>query len=58
VRLHGCEPDMAAFADEAGCWIGLADRIGLTRELLEQSEADDRYRGLRWFKLTHTARPG
>lgn len=55
VLLHGCGQSAASFAEETG-WIALADRIGLTVVLPEQSNANHRQRCFHWFQPAHTAR--
>jgi poly(hydroxyalkanoate) depolymerase family esterase len=55
VLLHGCGQDAVGFAVEAG-WIALADRIGLTLVLPEQSGANNSQRCFQWFRAAQTAR--
>lgn len=55
VLLHGCGQDAVGFAVESG-WIALADRIGLTLVLPEQSEANNSQRCFQWFRAAHTTR--
>jgi poly(hydroxyalkanoate) depolymerase family esterase len=55
VLLHGCGQDTVGFAVESG-WIALADRVGLTLVLPEQSDANNRQRCFNWFRPSHIAR--
>lgn len=55
VLLHGCGQDAVGFAVESG-WIALADRIGLTLVLPEQSGANNSQRCFQWFRAAHTGR--
>jgi len=55
VLLHGCGQDAVGLAVESG-WIALADRIGLTLVLPEQSDANNSQRCFNWFRAAHTVR--
>lgn len=57
VLLHGCGQVAADFAEASG-WISLADELGFTLILPEQSGRNHQGRCFQWFQPEHTARDG
>jgi poly(hydroxyalkanoate) depolymerase family esterase len=57
VVLHGCGQGAADFAEGSG-WIALADELGFTLLMPEQSGRNHHGRCFQWFQPTQTARGG